>query len=228
LAFDGAGNLFASSLTYGSIYKFTPQGTQYTFASNLGGLTIGFFAFDPSGNLFVSVPGTSVSHIYEFTPDGRQSVFSAAVFFPTGLAVDANGDVFVGDQGSQCIYKFTPSGVRSTFASGLDQPQALAFDGSGNLFEADYGSGNVYEFTPGGTRSTFASGIHPNGLAFTSTPEPPAFALLTAGAVALLGHAWRRKQRRQSVAVPNDLSGPATSAFPPTLSRSAGLRRRAA
>lgn len=122
-------------------------------------------------NLFVS---DYSSHVYEFTPGGVQSTFATGMNYPTGIAFNSAGDLFVGnsdnnngEQGN--ITEITPSGVQSVFASGVD-PIGLAFNNAGNLFETDYRSGNIYEFTPSGVQSTFAtlpeSGI--NGLAFNN------------------------------------------------------------
>jgi sugar lactone lactonase YvrE len=158
------GDLYASDGS-GNIYKFTPGGTQSTFASGLNqpfGL-----AFDSAGNLFEADQFSD--NIYEFTPGGTRSTFATGLDNPTGLAFDSAGNLFEADEDSGMIYKFTPGGTRSTFATGLNGPTGLAFDSAGNLFEADLGSNQIYEFTPGGGRSTFAAGLDfPAGLAFDS------------------------------------------------------------
>ena len=158
------GDLYASDGS-GNIYKFTPGGTQSTFASGLNqpfGL-----AFDSAGNLFEADQFSD--NIYEFTPGGTRSTFATGLDNPTGLAFDSAGNLFEADEDSGMIYKFTPGGTRSTFATGLNGPTGLAFDRAGNLFEADLGTNQIYEFTPEGGRSTFAAGLDfPAGLAFDS------------------------------------------------------------
>jgi sugar lactone lactonase YvrE len=116
-------------------------------------------------NLFVS--GYTTGNIYEFTPGRTESTFASGLSYPTGLAFDSAGNLFVGSGGN--ILEITPGGTQSVFASGLNYPTALAFNSAGDLFVADAGSGNVYEFKQDGTKSTFASGLnYPDSLAFNS------------------------------------------------------------
>jgi sugar lactone lactonase YvrE len=156
------GDLYESDGS-GNIFKFTPGGTQSTFAS---GLSQPFgLVFDSVGNLFEA--DQSSGNIYKFIPGGTRSTFASGLNAPAGLAFDSAGNLFEADEGSGKIFKFTPAGARSTFASGLNTPVGLAFDSAGNLFATDVGNDIIYEFTPAGTRSIFASGLNsPAGLAF--------------------------------------------------------------
>src|SRR5438309_5319013 len=65
------GDLFEADYGSGTIYKFTPAGTQSTFTTGLSspeGL-----AFDNAGNLFEADNGSGT--IYKFTSDGVRSTF---------------------------------------------------------------------------------------------------------------------------------------------------------
>lgn len=88
LAFDGAGNLYASDTdpfdVEGNITKIAPDGTQTPFVSGLGGLR--GLAFDPSGNLFAAGHGNNV--IYRITPGGSVSIFASGLNVPQFLAVE--------------------------------------------------------------------------------------------------------------------------------------------
>jgi len=88
LAFDGAGNLYASDTdsfdVEGNITKIAPDGTQTPFVSGLGGL-LGL-AFDPNGNLFAAGHGNNV--IYKITPGGAVSIFATGLHVPQFLAVE--------------------------------------------------------------------------------------------------------------------------------------------
>ncbi|MGH7994533.1 MAG: PEP-CTERM sorting domain-containing protein, partial [Limisphaerales bacterium] len=130
-----------------------------------------------------------------FTPGGVESLFASGLGYPSGLAFDSAGDLFVANQGlgngAGYITEITPNGTESTFASGLDGPEALAFNNAGDLFETDAGDGIIYEFSPSGSRTTFVSGFNnPAGLAFQGgalpVPEPSTVGLFVAGAAALL------------------------------------------
>jgi sugar lactone lactonase YvrE len=86
LAFDGAGNLYASDPydAQGSITKIAPDGTQTLVVSGLGDLR--GLAFDPNGNLFAAGHGNNV--IYKITPDGSVSIFASALNTPQYLAIE--------------------------------------------------------------------------------------------------------------------------------------------
>ena len=120
LAFDQAGNLFASD-SHGenghlvsAIVKFAPDRTKSTFANTHGyGL-----AFDKSGNLFVS----GEEGILKFTPDGTKSTFAKADA-SEGLAIDAAGNL-IGCDGNNRIFKLTPGGTKTAFSSRRPEPGA--------------------------------------------------------------------------------------------------------
>ena len=164
LAFDSAGNLFATDLSTNGIYKFAADGTRSTFATGLNqpyGL-----AFDSAGNLFEADFGSN--KIYKFAPDGTRSIFAETGQNVLGLAFDSAGNLFVSVYVTGTIFKFAPDGAQTTFATGVS-PVGLAFDSAGNLLEADYNTGMINKFAPGSTYTTFATGLsNPFGLAFDS------------------------------------------------------------
>jgi len=91
LAFDRFGNLFASTeagtpIGNDTILKFTPDGVESTFATNLDWPNS--LAFDASGNLFVAEWGAFAPRgdILRFTPNGNRTVFAPNLDTPTFLA----------------------------------------------------------------------------------------------------------------------------------------------
>jgi sugar lactone lactonase YvrE len=126
LAFNRAGDLFVSS-SLGTIYKFTPGGTQSTFASGLT-TPIGL-AFNGAGNLFVADAGPGISGtITEITPGGTKSTFASGLNYPEGLTFNSAGNLFVATEDGQ-IYEYSTGGTQSTFVSGLSNLAGIAFQG---------------------------------------------------------------------------------------------------
>ena len=56
---------------------------------------------------------------------------------PGGIAIDALGDVFVGDTWGYNIWKYDTNGVGAVFAEGAGDPLAMDFDSGGNLYATD-------------------------------------------------------------------------------------------
>jgi DNA-binding beta-propeller fold protein YncE len=85
--------------------------------------------------------------------------------------LDANGNVYVSDWGTNRIFKSTPSGNVTTLAgSGLEGgtdgqgisakfylPQGVAVDGSGNIYLADSYNYRIRKITPSGIVTTLVS-----------------------------------------------------------------------
>src|SRR5947207_5234743 len=77
---------------------------------------------------------------------------------PTGIAIDASGNILVADTGNGRIEKFSPSGTfistMGTKGAGngqLGEPNGIAIDGAGNIYVADAGNHRVEKLTPDGT-----------------------------------------------------------------------------
>ena len=106
---------------------------------------------------------------YRGSADGTGA--AARFYYPTGVAVDGSGNVYVTDTGNYTVRKVTPAGVVSTLAgtagssgsadgtSGAARfrlPQGVAVDGSGNVYVADADNHTLRKITPGGVVSTLA------------------------------------------------------------------------
>jgi sugar lactone lactonase YvrE len=71
---------------------------------------------------------------------------------PTALAVDANGNLWVANQGNNSILEYSPKYAfqsKATITQGIDTPTGIAFDPSGNLWVVNSAANNVTEYTSG-------------------------------------------------------------------------------
>jgi len=205
LAFDAAGNLYATTLE-NQILRYTPDGTGSMFAST-GLKSPSGLAFDSAGNLYAANRGNNT--IEKFTPDGTASLFaSTGLNAPSGLAFDGAGNLYAANilGGSGSIEKFTPGGFGSVFATtGLSGPKGLAFDSAGNLYVGNNNLGSIEKFTPAGVGSPFVAHTgtsFPDYLAFTDdagaplplanqVPEPA-----SVGAIVIVALALTRRRSR--------------------------------
>ncbi|MGD0887128.1 MAG: hypothetical protein ABSA46_19975, partial [Thermodesulfovibrionales bacterium] len=85
---------------------------------------------------------------------------------PSGIAIDASGNVWVADQGSNTVTELNSGGtLLGNFAVG-NNPSAIAIDASGNVLVANQGSNTVTELNSGGAvLGTFTVGTNPSGIA---------------------------------------------------------------
>ena len=86
-----------------------------------------------------------------YSGDGGPAT-DAALYWPTGIAVDSSGDLFIADSDNNAVREVSGStGTITTVAGGLSGPgiyaRGVAVDGSGNLFIADGGNDVVEEIT---------------------------------------------------------------------------------
>lgn len=132
-----------------------------------------------------------------FSGDGGPAL-DAALNFPTGLAIDGHGRVFIADTQNHRVRMIAPDGTISTIAGGgaaafagdggpavnalLRSPGGIAVDLSGNLYVADTGNVRVRRIDTHGVITTIAG----NGSFGSSGDGGPALAAgLVPGAVAV-------------------------------------------
>ena len=122
---------------------------------------------DVAGNAlaFGYVFGSGVGPQISFAPARRVSV-DGGLDHPSGVAVDAKGNVFFAESGSGTVYKDTRSGnsyLRTAVAAGLNNPIAVAIDGKGNLYVV--GANGVI-------RNSFCRSVHTQSVIVTNVVDP--------------------------------------------------------
>ena len=121
-----------------------------------------------SGGIITTIAGTGTPG---YSGDGGQAT-SAQLYYPEGVAVDGQGNLYIADAYNQRVRKITPAGIITTIAgtgtagySGdggqatsaqLNYPGGVAVDTEGDLFIADESNSRIRKVTPGGVITTAA------------------------------------------------------------------------
>jgi hypothetical protein len=197
VAVDGAGNVYVADTGNSTIRKVTSDGGVTTLAGSPGltGATDGTngaalfnypsgVAVDSAGNLYVA--DTYNSTIRKVTGGGVVTTLAGspglsgsangpngtALFnYPSGVAVDTGGNLYVADSGNNTIRKVTSGGMVTTLAGSAGQsgsadgagsaarfylPNGVAVDTGGNVYVADTGNHTIRMVTSGGMVTTLA------------------------------------------------------------------------
>lgn len=121
-----------------------------------------------AGDTITTIAGTGVQG---FSGDGGPAT-AAKLYSPSGVAVDAQGNVYIADHSGSRVRKVSRDGTISTFAgtggsgsSGdggpatsarIGTPFGVAVDARGNVYISDQYSNRVRKVLPGGAITTFA------------------------------------------------------------------------
>jgi streptogramin lyase len=197
IALDSAGNVYVADTGNATIRRVTSTGVVTTVAgtpSNRGNVdgtgTAAQFnyplgiAVDGSGNLYVADAYTNT--IRKITSAGVATTFagaalirgdadgagSAAQFnYPSGVAVDTAGNVYVADTYNDTIRRITAAGTVSTLAGSagisgandgtgiyalFNQPVGVTVDGTGNVYVADTVNCTIRKVASSGAVTTLA------------------------------------------------------------------------
>jgi sugar lactone lactonase YvrE len=194
-AVDSSGNIFVADTANHVIRKITSGGVVSTFAGSVGisGTADGTntsaqfnspqsLVVDDSGNVFVADTlnnlirkitsagvVTTIAGSYEFFGSSDGTNTNARFYWPSGIALDGTGNLYVADYLNHVIRKLTPSGtnwVVSTIAGlagfwgNVDGtnggarfygPRGVSVDNSGAIYVSDSGNQTIRKLTASGT-----------------------------------------------------------------------------
>jgi sugar lactone lactonase YvrE len=183
--FAGTAGVFGSTDGIGAAASFN----QFV----LGGISevADFITTDIAGNVYVADTTTCI--IRKITPAGLVTTLAgtagmlgsadglgaAARFnYPSAVAIDAKGNLYVTDTQNNTIRKVTSAGDVTTFAGAVpvigstdgigmsasfNGASNVAVDAFGNVFVADTGNQTIRKITPSGMVTTFAGGVGISG-----------------------------------------------------------------
>ena len=216
LTVGGAGNLFVTSLIDHRVRKITSAGRVTTIAGGLAGSGDGqgtqaqFRAprgvtADAAGNLYVA--DTDNHTIRRITPSGDVSTFAGVAGMPgndngprgqsrfrspAGVAIDAQGNLYIADRDNHVIRRIDSSGNVTTLAglmgtpgsdngigdaARFNQPLGVVVNGAGVVFVTDSFNAMVRAVQPNGEVSTVAGSnnrrFHRDGDAATASFASP-------------------------------------------------------
>ncbi|MDK2122644.1 NHL domain-containing protein [Parachitinimonas caeni] len=180
-------------------------------------------AADSAGNLYVADAGDT-NRIRRLGADGQVSTLAggregfadgkgtaAAFHTPSGLALDATGNLYVADTGNHAIRKISPAGLVTTLAgtgqSGFrdgparqaqfNGPMAIAVDKQGRVYVADTYNDRIRRIDLDGMVTTLAGGNHPG---FADGPGTSARFDTPCGlAVDAQGNVWIADTRNRAI-----------------------------
>jgi uncharacterized protein (TIGR03437 family) len=200
LTVNGLGSVYVGDAAMTVVYGYTAAGKRVLFA---GGATQDFqgdggpaakaclsnvldLAVDLSGNIYLAdgprvrrvdlqgVINTVAGDGFLHAVGDLTNATDAILHRPSAVALDAAGNLFVADTGTQRVRQVLHSGTIVTMADGLVSPSGVALDAQGHPYVSDAGANRILEITGVGLASavvgTGQAGVGPESQLPNVTP----------------------------------------------------------
>lgn len=170
VAVDSAGDVYIADYYNHVVRKVALDGTISTAARGFADPDA--VALDSAGNLYVADEGTA--EVWKVSPSGTNTVVAgngsflysggdngpatqSSVGEPTGIAVDAQGNLYIADVNNSRLRMVTPAGTITTIASVNNRPWGVTIDGAGNILMVNWAPyNNVVKIAPSGATTVIA------------------------------------------------------------------------
>jgi len=263
VAVDTAGNIYIADRSNHVIRKVNTSGVISTVAGNStggysgdGGTAINASLFYPSGvavdivgNIYIAdwgnqrirkvdvrgVISTVVGNGTKgYRGDGGTAI-NASLFYPSGVAVDTAGNIYIADDVNNVIRKVNNSGVIRTVAgngtgsyngdgdtatnANLYFPDGVAVDAVGNIYIADYGNHRIRKVNTSGIITTLAGngnyGFIGDGGAATSAnlDRPTGVAVDAEGSIYIAVDTFNRIRKVNTSGIISTVTGNGTRGY---------------
>jgi sugar lactone lactonase YvrE len=144
IAIESDGNIVIAEFGGpGSIVRINPVTGEQTVLTSGGNMNNPVrLDTGPNGDIFVADNSNTTNHIVRVDRiTGAQTVVASGFSFPTGIAVDDDGDIFVTTSGDRSLIEVDPvTGTKRVIASGNPflSPSDVAIEADGSLIVADF------------------------------------------------------------------------------------------
>jgi gluconolactonase len=135
-------------------------------------------AWGPDGYLYAT---GEAGQVYRIAPtEGKWEQIASPGGFGLGIAIDADANLYVCNNGLHKVLRVSPTGETAVYATGTEaepavQPNYPVFDAAGNLYVSDsraWGQNNglIYRFRPGGEGEVWCTtpSYYTNGMALSA------------------------------------------------------------
>ncbi len=153
---------------YGSGFNTTPEYNFVAFGQNIGKILSATATeltvqapnvSNDTVGVKVSVKGSEYwSEPNPFIFKNTLQTIDEEIVWPNGVAVDDNGNVYVGSADAGVIYKITPDGVKSEFAS-VPVSGAIRFGPGHYLYVCEQGDDQIEKISPDGSSIELAASV---------------------------------------------------------------------